>query len=32
MRFTEEHQAIRATTAKFIDAEINRWTQPKESK
>ena len=23
MRFTEEHQAIRATTAKFIDAEIN---------
>ncbi len=23
MRFTEEHQAIRATTARFIDAEIN---------
>ena len=23
MRFTEEHQAIRATTAKFVDAEIN---------
>jgi citronellyl-CoA dehydrogenase len=31
MRFNDEHQAIRATTAKFIDAEINPHTEEWEA-